>query len=84
MSPSRLRGHNSAIMTGSKFHFLHANARCMSEMCSKFQISASNTIGGVVEIQTVLQSDMVKIVCHSRRQNSAINIWTKILFPLCT
>ena len=34
----------------------------MSELCSKFQISASNTEGGVAETQTVLQYDMKKYV----------------------
>ena len=56
-----LMGHNSTIMTRSKFCFLHAHAQCMSELCSKFQICASNTVGGVAETQTVLQCDMVKI-----------------------
>ena len=31
-----LRVHNSAVMTLIKFHFLHAHAQCMSELCSKF------------------------------------------------
>ena len=31
-----LRGHNSTVMTLIKFHFFHAHAQCMSELCSKF------------------------------------------------
>ena len=44
-----LRVHNSAVMTLIKFHFLHAHAQCMSELCSKFQIAALNTVGGAAE-----------------------------------
>ena len=49
-----LRGHYSAIMTKSNFCFLYAHVQCMSELCCKFQIPASNTV--VVETLTVLQS----------------------------
>ena len=61
-----LRGHNSEIMTWVKILFpLSMYAKCMSELCSKFQIPASNTVG-IAEIQTVPQCDMVKI-CISFR-----------------
>ena len=33
----------------------------MSELCSKFQSSASHTVGGVVKTRAVLLCDMVKI-----------------------
>ena len=54
------------LRPGPKFCFLHAHAKCMSELCSKFQIPESNTVGGVAETRTVLQFDMVKI-CMSFR-----------------
>ena len=44
-----------------KFRFLHAHAHYMSDLCSKFQVSASNTVGGFVETRTILECDMVKI-----------------------
>ena len=43
-------------MTVFKFHLFHAHA----ELCSKFQIPASTTVGGVAETRTVLQCDMAK------------------------
>ena len=46
---------------GSKFCYLYAHTNCMSELCSKFQSSALNTVGGVAETQTVLQSAMINI-----------------------
>ena len=36
---------NSAIKTWIKILFLYAHARCMPELCCKFQIPASNTVG---------------------------------------
>ena len=33
------------LCTGSKFCFPNAQAHCMSELCSKFQIPAINTVG---------------------------------------
>ena len=56
----------------------------MSELFSKFKIPTSNTVGGVAETQTVLQSVIVKCVCHSGGHNSAIISWVKILFPFIT
>ena len=59
-----LGGHNSAIMTWIKICFLHAHAQCKSELCCKFQIPASHTVGGAAKTQTVLQvlkCNMVKI-----------------------
>ena len=49
----------------------------MSELYYKFQIPASNIVGGVVETQTVLQCDMaqcemVKICMLCKGINSAI------------
>ena len=46
-------------------------------LCSRFQIPASNTVGGVAETQTVLQCDMVKNMC-------IIQEAIQRLFPLCT
>ena len=40
----------------------------MSELCSKFQITASNTVGGVAKTRTVWS----KYVCYIRGYNSAI------------
>ena len=45
----------------SKICFFYAHVQCMSELCCKFQIPASNTVGGVAETGTVLQCYMVKI-----------------------
>ena len=60
------RGHNSAIMTKMKILFPNAHVQYMSELCFKFQMPASNTVRGVVEIQTVVRCDMVKIrFCYS-------------------
>ena len=39
---------------GTKFHFLHAHSQCMSDLCSRFQTSALDTVGGIAETQTVL------------------------------
>ena len=44
-----------------KFCFLYAHDQCMSELCPKFQIPASNTTERVAETRTVLQCDMIKI-----------------------
>ena len=55
------RGHNSAIMTRMKILFPNAHMQCMSELCSKFQMTASNTVSGVAETQTVVRCNMVKI-----------------------
>ena len=55
----------------------------MSDLCSNFQIPASNTVGGVRVTQTVLQYDIVKICISFRGHNSAIMSWIKNLFPLC-
>ena len=61
------RGHNSAIMTREKILFPNAHVQCMSELCcKKIQMSASNTVGGVAETQTVVRCDMVKICIYSR------------------
>ena len=54
----------------------------MSDLCSNFQIPASNTVGGVRVTQTVLQCDIVKICISFRGHNSAIMSWIKILFLL--
>ena len=48
-------------MSLNKLFFLHTHAQCTSELCSKFQIPAYNTVGGVAETRTVLQRDMVQI-----------------------
>ena len=68
---------------GSKFCFPNAHVQCMSELYCKFQILASNTVRGVMETETVVQCDMVKMLCHSRRHNSAKMTLIKIMFPLC-
>ena len=54
------RGHNSAIVSWVIILFPYAHVQCMSELCSKFQILASNT-SGVAETRTVLKS--VTSVC---------------------
>ena len=54
------RGCNSAIMIESKFCFLYAYVQCISELCFKFQVPASNTLGAVAETRIVLQCDMVQ------------------------
>ena len=69
---------------GSKFCFPHAHVQCMSELCSKFQIPATNTVGADAETRTRLQCDMVQNLCHLRGQNSEIMTLITILFPLCT
>ena len=56
-----LRGHNSAIMSRSKFRFFHTHIKCMSEMCIKFQIPALSSVGAVVKTRAVIQCDMFKI-----------------------
>ena len=66
------RGHNSAIMTRMKILFPNAHVQCMSELCCKFQMPASNTVGGVAETQTVVRCDMVKICMLFKGHNSAI------------
>ena len=66
------RGHNSAIMTKVKMLFPYAHVQCMSELWIKFQMSASNIVGGVVETQTVVWCDMVKICLLFNRHYSAI------------
>ena len=45
---------------------------CMPELCCKFQMPASNTVGGVVETQTVVGCDMVKICTLFKGHKSAI------------
>ena len=72
-------GHNSAIHC-----FPYAYVKCMSELCCKFRITASNTVGEDAETRTVLQCDIVQNMCHSREYNSAIITLIKILFSLCT
>ena len=59
-------------MTRMKILFPNAHVQCMSELCSKFQMPTSNTVGGVAETQTVVRCDMVKICMLSKRHNSAI------------
>ena len=66
------RGHNSAIMTRMNILFPNAHVQCRSELCSKFQMTASNTVGGVAEIQTVVRCNMVKICILFKGHNSAI------------
>ena len=66
------RGHNSAIMTIMKILFPNAHVQCMSELCSKFHLTASNTVGGVAETQTVVWCNMVKICMLFKGHNSAI------------
>ena len=68
------RGHNSAIMTRIKILFPNAHVQCMSELCSKFQIPASNNVGGVAETLTVVRCYMVKICMLFKGHNSAIMI----------
>ena len=48
-------------MTRMKILFPNAHVQCMSELCSKFQMTASNIVGGVAETQTVVLCNMVKI-----------------------
>ena len=36
------------------FHYIHV--QCISELCCKFQIPESNTVGRVAETRTVLQN----------------------------
>ena len=52
----------------SKYHFLHAYAQFMSELCSKFQIPAKNAIGDT-NSTTGLYG---QTICHSRGHNFAI------------
>ena len=66
----------------SKFHSLHEHVQSMPELCSKFQIPASNTVG-VAETRTVLQYNMDKICMPFKGQNSAKMTWIIILLPLC-
>ena len=66
------RGHNSAIMTRMKILFPNAHVQCMSELCCKFQMPASNTVGGVAETQTVVRYDMVKMCTLFKGHNSAM------------
>ena len=68
------RGHNSEIMTRIKILFPNAHVQCMSLLCCKFQMPASNTVGGVAKTQTVVQCDMVKICMLFKGHNSAIMI----------
>ena len=44
-----------------KFFFIYANFHCISDLCCKFQIPASNTVCGFAATRTLLQCDMVKI-----------------------
>ena len=44
----------------SKLYFPCAQVQCMSELCIKFQIPATNTVGADVETRTVLQCNMVQ------------------------
>ena len=53
------RGHNSAKNIWKTMRYLYAHAQCMSELCSKFQTPASNTVR-VAETQIILQCDIVK------------------------
>ena len=71
------------LWPGSKFCFLYAYAKCMSDLCSNFQTPASNTVGGVRVTPTILQCDIVKICISFRGHNSAIMSWMKIIFLLC-
>ena len=48
------------LCPGSKFCFLYAQVQCMFELCSKFQIPATNTVEADAETRTVPQSDMVQ------------------------
>ena len=66
------RGHNSAMVTRIEILFSNAHVQCMSELCFKFQMPASNTVGGVAETQTVVRCDMVKICMLFKGHNSAI------------
>ena len=66
------RGHNDAIMTKMKILFPYAPVQCMSELWIKFQMPESNTVGEVVETQTVVRCDMVKICLLFNGHNSAI------------
>ena len=64
------REHNSAIMIKMKILFPNPHVQCMSELWCKFQMPASNTVGGVVETQTVVRCDMVKICLLFNGYNS--------------
>ena len=66
------RGHNSAILTRMKILFPNAHVQCMSELCCKFQMPASNTVGEVAETQKVVRCNMVKICMLFKGHNSAI------------
>ena len=59
-------------LPGSKFYLPYAHVQCISELYCKFQIPASNTVGGVADTQTVLSVIWSKRVCHSRGHNSTI------------
>ena len=73
------------LWPGSKFYFPYAQVQCMSKLCRKFQIPATNTVRADAETRTVLQCDMVQNMYDiSRGYNSAIMTLIKILFPLCT
>ena len=72
--------HNSAIMSWIKFCFLHVHVQCISELCFKCHVPASNTLVGVAETRIVLQCDMVQNMCHSRGCNSAIMTFIKFCF----
>ena len=59
----------------SKFCFPHAYVQCISELfCKcKFQVPASNTVGGAVETRKYFSEIWSKYVaCHSLEHNSAI------------
>ena len=66
------KGHNSAIMTRMKILLPNAHVQCMSELCCKFQMPESNTVGGVADTQIVVRCDMVKICTLFKGHNSAI------------
>ena len=59
-------------MTRTKILFPNAHVQCMSELCCKFQMPASKTVGGAAETQTVGQCIMVKICTLFKGHNSAI------------
>ena len=61
------RGCDSAITTGIKIPFPSCTCQCMSKLCSKFQIHASNAIVGIAKEQLVLKLDMDKI-CMSFKE----------------
>ena len=50
----------SSDLDQDSISFMHM-PNALSELCSKFQISASNTVGGVAKTGRVLKCDVIKL-----------------------